>query len=245
MLGKEKLVFDTTNTEEGDNTGAYLRASDGTLITKTTDVAKQRLDISSGAEHYDGTAYTAGDKGSFALAVNPSGDYAPLRVNASGELLVDVQISSGADKAEDSAHVSGDIGAYVLSVREDTLATSTSATGDYQSFKTDSLGALWVNSYKQAPASNNSWKVTQNTINTTAELVVATDLVNRKRIIIQNVSTLANAVYLAETNAVTSGNGIRLSSGSSVELDLAAGVNIYAIAFAPGADLRIAEMAYA
>ncbi len=47
-------------------------------------------------------------------------------------------------KAEDAAHASGDTGVYVLSVREDTPASSTSTTGDYQSFKTNSLGALYV-----------------------------------------------------------------------------------------------------
>lgn len=241
MLGKEKLVFDATAPDETDNVGAYLRSSDGTLITHTTDGAKERMDVSSGAEHDTGTAYTAGDKGSLALAVDPSGDYAPLKVNADGELLVDVQINSGADKAEDSAHVSGDIGSYVLSVREDTLATSTSATGDYQSFKTDSKGALWTNVYKQAPPTNNGWLVTQQTVAGTATSVVTATLTDRKSILIQNVGT--KAAYLGIGAGVTTATGIRLSGGAAIELDLDAGASVFAISDST-TDLRVAQFAY-
>ena len=47
--------------------------------------------------------------------------------------------------AEDTVHTDGDTGSYALNVREDTLTTSTTASGDYQSFKSDSLGRLWTN----------------------------------------------------------------------------------------------------
>lgn len=63
-------------------------------------------------------------------------------------LAVRVIPGSGAaalGKAEDAAHASGDVGVYFLTVRQDTPASSTSADGDYQSAKTDSLGCLWVN----------------------------------------------------------------------------------------------------
>lgn len=243
MIGKERLVFDTATPDETDNTGAYLRSSDGTLLTHTTDGSKERLDVSSGAEHDTGTAYTLGDKGSLALAVDPSGDYAPLKVNADGELLVDVQVNSGADKAEDAAHVSGDIGSYVLSVREDVLATSTSASGDYQSFKTDSKGALWAHISDSVLPSGTSWKVTQNTVDTTAELIVATDLTARRKILIQNASAGGKTLYIGDTNGVTAADGLRISAGGAAELELAAGVAIYAIGSAVGVDVRIAEIA--
>lgn len=69
-----------------------------------------------------------------------------LVVNADGSInvLADISITSGSDKAEDAAHSSGDIGTYVLAVRQDTLANSTSADGDYGSFKINSTGALYV-----------------------------------------------------------------------------------------------------
>lgn len=48
-------------------------------------------------------------------------------------------------KAEDAGHTTGDVGVMALAVRQDTLASSTSATGDYAALKVDSLGALYVN----------------------------------------------------------------------------------------------------
>lgn len=48
-------------------------------------------------------------------------------------------------KAEDAAHASGDTGVLSLGVRQDTLASSTSADGDYAALKTSATGALYVN----------------------------------------------------------------------------------------------------
>jgi hypothetical protein len=45
---------------------------------------------------------------------------------------------------EDSAFNNNDLGAYVLAVRQDTLATDTSLSGDFASFKVNAEGALWV-----------------------------------------------------------------------------------------------------
>lgn len=242
MISKEKLVFDPTAAADTDNIGAYVRASDGTLITKTTVGAKERLDVNIGVEYNDGTAHNAGDRGAYVLAVDNGGNYAPLRVNAAGELLVDASITTGADKAEDAAAVSGDIGSYVLSVRQDALASSTSADGDYQSFKTNSVGALWVDVYHMPLPTVTAILNTQNSVSTVAELVVAADLANRKRILIQNASA-KEIVYLGSSNAVTSADGIRLSAGAVIEMDLAAGVALYAIANVASADLRIMEFA--
>jgi hypothetical protein len=47
-------------------------------------------------------------------------------------------------KAEDAPHASGDTGVMSLAVRSDTLAASSGATGDYEPFHTDSIGALWT-----------------------------------------------------------------------------------------------------
>ncbi|MHA1949698.1 MAG: hypothetical protein ACW987_07485, partial [Candidatus Thorarchaeota archaeon] len=109
--------------------------------------------ISLSSEYAEDSIHTTGDIGQFVLAVRndaetslaADGDYTPLQTDATGRLKVDAEFTSAFDYAEDSVHTSGDSGAYVLSVREDTLASSTSATGDYQSFKTDSLGRLWSN----------------------------------------------------------------------------------------------------
>lgn len=243
MISKDKVVFDTAAMDDTDSVGAYLRSSDGTLITHSTDSAKARLDISSGAEHYDGAAFAGGEKGSLSLAIDPDGNFAPLNVNSSGELLVDVQVTSGADKEEDSAHVSGDTGSYILSVRQDVLSSSTSANGDYQSFKTNALGAMWVQVSETAPASYNAWLATATSVADTAAVILASDLTNRRKIIVQNLSN--KTIYLGEANTLTLGSGIRLSANASIEIELKAGVAIYAIAnSAGGADIRIAQFAY-
>lgn len=69
-----------------------------------------------------------------------------LAINADGSINVnaDISVVNGSDKAEDSAHASGDIGTYVLAVRQDSLATDTSADGDYASLKVNSLGQLYT-----------------------------------------------------------------------------------------------------
>jgi hypothetical protein len=168
-----------------------------------------------------------------------------LVVNADGSInvLADISLVSGSDKAEDAAHASGDIGTYVLAVRQDTLASSVSADGDYGSFKLNSLGALYVEVAKSAVPTHSAWKTSQNTVNATAELIVAADLSNRKKIFIQNNSNGSNSLYLGDLNTVTSADGIRLPAGASMELEIAAGVAIYGISTAAGADIRVAEFA--
>lgn len=47
-------------------------------------------------------------------------------------------------KREDDPFTNGDSGIQLLTVRQDTLAPSTSANGDYQSLKTNADGALYV-----------------------------------------------------------------------------------------------------
>jgi len=107
---KDQLIFDTTDANtiaDSDSVGAYVRSSDGTLITHTTVGADDGLDVNI--------------------------------INAA-----DLQVAVNSEYAEDSAHISGDIGSQVLAVRQDTLAASTSADGDYSSFKVNSVGELYV-----------------------------------------------------------------------------------------------------
>lgn len=59
-------------------------------------------------------------------------------------LKVSSVIDFSYDYAEDAAHTSSDIGAFVLAVRQDTLANSTSADGDYAAFKLNQKGELYI-----------------------------------------------------------------------------------------------------
>ena len=246
MFGKEKLVFDPADADATDNVGAYVRSSDGTLITHTDNGGKQSLDVNvSNTVTVEATDFDIRnlDYSQDNVAIKgATGNQLVVEADGSINVNADISVVNGHEKLEDAAHVSGDVGSFVLAVRQDTLANSVSADGNYAAFKVNSKGALYVEIAQQSPATNTSWLVSQNTIDTTAELVVATDLAARKRILIQNVSS-SKVVYLGESNAVTSASGLRLSAGAAIELDLAAGAAIYAIANGAGADIRVAELA--
>ena len=155
---KDQLVFDTTDANtiaDSDSVGAYLRSSDGTRLTHTNDGSRDALDVYTELGKAEDTAHVSGDIGAMALAVrqdtagtlaDTDGDYAPLQVDATGALRVNasVNVDSNSEKDEDSAHSSGDTGEFVLAVRQDTLAASTSADGDYAAFKVDAVGSLYV-----------------------------------------------------------------------------------------------------
>lgn len=100
-------------------------------------------------------AHASGDVGVMSLAVrndaatslvSADGDYAPLQVNAIGELRVaaSVTVNFTYDYAEDSAHVTADVGAFVLAVRQDALVSSVDTDGDYAALKVNAIGALYV-----------------------------------------------------------------------------------------------------
>lgn len=155
VLGKYRISIDATDIPAGDSIASYLVDSAGALLTSTLIGGKQRLDVISPSEFAEDSAHASGDYGQQVLAVRndtegslvgANGDYAPLQVDALGRLRVNADINVNNDfvYAEDSAHASGDLGAFTLLVRQDTLAASTSADGDYGAFKSNNLGELYV-----------------------------------------------------------------------------------------------------
>lgn len=141
---KDQLVFDVTSAAtiaDSDQVGAYLLAgTDGDQI-------------SSGDGDSDNVANTFEgiDARSFMFGYDGTGDNWDRIRQTSGAMHVfiddgdfEVDVVINAEKAEDAAHSSGDTGNYVLAVRQDTLAASTDADGDYASFKVDSVGSLYV-----------------------------------------------------------------------------------------------------
>lgn len=155
LMGKYRIFADTASLADGDTIGSYLVDAAGALLTSTLIGAKQSLDVNTAADKAEDTAHVDGDYGSFALAVrndvegsmvDTDGDYAPLQVDALGRLRVvaDISVNNDFVYAEDSASASGHLGASVLLVRQDTLASSTSADGDYGDFKSNAAGELYV-----------------------------------------------------------------------------------------------------
>lgn len=238
-FGKDILVYDLTN--GGDEVSAYLKSAGGTLITDTAgalNVYNAALVALSKAED---AAHSSGDQGIQMLAVrndaggsltSADGDYGSLQLDSAGRLRV--VGSSQSDKAEDAASVSGDTGSYSLSVRQDVPASSTSADGDYQSFKTDVLGRLWVNDAGQAFFQNAV------SIAATATQIVAAPLASRKKIIIQNRSN--KAVFVGDSGMTDTTTGLGVSAGSTVELPAGPACDLYAIVASGTADVRFLEV---
>lgn len=154
-VGISQLRVDPANLADSHQVAAYLISAAGSFFTHSTVGGKSALDVQSVASYAEDSAHASGDLGDFMLAVRndvegslvgADGDYAPLQVDALGRLRVNADINVANDfvYAEDSAAASGDLGASVLLVRQDTLASSTSADGDYGNFKSTSLGELYV-----------------------------------------------------------------------------------------------------
>jgi hypothetical protein len=162
-----------------------------------------------------------------------------LVVNADGSLNVnaDISVSNGSDKAEDAAHASGDIGTYILAVRQDTLASSVSADGDYASLKVDAQGALYTNisntiTTSDAALANTAIASASKTLAVadTAEVAVASPLSNRKYLFVKNNS---NSMLYVGGSGVTESNGYPLSNKDSIELRAGAASGVYFV-FAAG-----------
>lgn len=160
---KDQLIFDTTDANtiaDSDSVGAYLRSSDGTLLTHTTDGSREAMDVYTELGKAEDSAHSSGDIGAMALAVrsdaggslvDTDGDYTPLSVDSSGALRVNavVNVDADSDYAEDSAHSSGDIGGFILGIRMDDVDGANSALlasteGDYQGFFTNAKGEMHV-----------------------------------------------------------------------------------------------------
>lgn len=152
-MGLYQIAVNTASLSDGATIGSYLVDAAGNLLTSTSIGGKQRLDVNNPSEFQEDAAHTSGDYGTFALAVrhdadtsmvSTDGDYAPLQVDATGKLKVAASVDFAGDYAEDSPATSGDVGLFTLLVRQDTLASSTSADGDYGAFKSNAKGELYV-----------------------------------------------------------------------------------------------------
>lgn len=224
LLGKHKIAVDTGTLADGDSIASYLTDAAGALLTSTLVGAKQALDVLARAEHLDGAAYAAGtDYLNSAGAVDESGNWQPLNINAAGELLVSASVTFTAEHNEDAPFTSGDSGIATLLVRQDTLATSTSADGDYGSFKSNALGELYVHDtdVKAQLVSANS--ILTNIKSDTASIVTNTGTTATNT---GTISSTLTALSKAEDAAAASGDqGIQAlavrkdAQGSNVNAD--------------------------
>lgn len=238
VMGKTQVAVNTAALASGDSIASYLVDAAGALLTSSAIGGKQRLDTNDVASHLDGAAYTAAaDYLSSMGAVDSSGNWKPLNLNASGELKVSATVVFTAEHNEDDPFTNGDSGIATLLVRQDTLASSTSTDGDYGSFKSNSLGELYVHDtdVKAQLVSANS--TLTNIKSDTAAIVVSTASIDTKSSTIATntgttatntgtISSTLSALSKAEDAAHSSGDqGIQAlavrkdASGSNVSTD--------------------------
>lgn len=115
-----------------------------------------------------------------------------------------------------------------------------------KTYITDGTDDLAINSdgsikVQAAPAGFDTWQTSTLTASNVASEIAATPLANRLRMEIQNLGS--QNVYLGEDNTVTTSSGIKLPKGSSFEIMLGDGANVWAITSSGTSDLRIAEYA--
>jgi hypothetical protein len=233
---KDQLVYSTSAGSDNDNVGAFLRAGDdGTAIGHVSDALKVNISNASLAVTATNLDIRDLDYSRDNVAIKGSTGN-ELVVNADGSINVqaDISVVTGSDKAEDAAHTSGDIGTYVLAVRQDTLASSTSADGDYASFKVSAAGALYVNiaesssslTVSDAALANTAIISKTKTLGTanTAEVAITSALSSRKYLSIYNVSN--KKVYIGGSG-VTAATGFPVSPGSYLDLRAGASSAVY------------------
>lgn len=197
LSGLHNIQVNTASLADGHSLAAYLTDAAGNLLTSTLVGAKQTLDANTLAEHLDGAAYAAGvDYLSSSGAVDESGNWQPLNINAAGELLVNAAVSFTAEHNEDSPAADGFSGIATLLVRQDTLAISTSDDGDFGAFKSNDLGELYVHD-----TSVLAQLVTANS--TLTSILADTATIDSQTLAIQNLIT---ALSKAEDAAHVSGD---------------------------------------
>lgn len=259
---KDQLIFNTTDADtiaDSDSVGAYVRSSDGTLITHETVGGNEHLHVAATMSDAAGNALTST---AGALDVNV----------ASGSITV-----SEADVyAEDSAHTTGDEGTFTLAVRNDTLASLVDADGDYAPFQVNASGALYVDAsqfdvnvnlqdgagtdltstggaldvnlasngitggLEVKDIADSTAVATQKDATTTAADAVTSPLANRKWLFLSNQGN--RKVYIGGTG-VTTAAGFPISPGSVLELRAGPAIDIEMITSSGTQDVRTLELA--
>lgn len=214
-LTLDKLVFDASSADTilaSSNVGAYVRGSDGTLITHTTVSAKEALDV-----------YVANDidvtiDGIYNAGTNPDPDNVGLISHVRGASPADADQtfrSTGGAASSDSvvaANVHGiDVNSFLMGYNGTTWDRLLKANKDLRTadFLTEGMAQVNV------------------AVSDTEVALPTTALTNRKKIIVQNIG--ARSVFIGKTGVLTT-SGLRLSPGSNIELALGAAQTLYGIA---------------
>jgi hypothetical protein len=218
-----KLIFDTTATEDSANVGAYLRASDGTLLTHSDVGGKKALDVSIAdgvnvevdLSHIDDSV-RLGDGTAFFTSTSENGDIA-----------LDVHLSN----------TSIAVTATDLDIRNLDRLTDNVAIQDAAG---DELGINADGSVNTKPAGASSAVYGNTSVTNTATDIIGTDASGRFQVMIQNLGN--KDAYIGSDASVTAANGTLLAAGASMVLDAGSAVNVHGITSSGTADIRYFEL---
>lgn len=182
--------------------GAYASSSAPTNVSANGDAVRLWADLAGRLQVGDGGSTLSIDDGGGSITIDGSITCG----NCSG---------SGVSVNEDVASASADPGTPAYSVRQDTPAGTTSADGDYQPLKTDSIGRLWVNC---GTGCSGGTQYTEDAASAGGETVTLAGAIRQDTI---SSSTSADGDF---TNLKVNNVG-RLYTSSSIDAALPAGTN--------------------
>lgn len=248
---KDHLIFDATDANtiiDSDSVGAYVRASDGTLITHTDVGGKKALDVyiaeginvevdldhaddsvslGDGTTLYTGTTVNT-DHGLDVYILNPS-----LTIDDGG---LSITVDANDLDIRDLTAVSDSVASWTHD-GTGTAITSTSVNGD-QALDVNISNDVVVNDAALANTAIVSAAVTL-TAAATAEAVVGTALTDRKYLFIYNFDN--RKMYIGGSG-VTKDNGFPVSPGSYLEMRAGAAVNVFFDSEKSGHKIRTLEL---
>ena len=229
MLNKDQLFFDPSELTDSDNIGAYLRSSDGTLLTHTTFGPVEALDVS-----------IAGSTGT--IDVDPGAIKFILDGSEVTVLEDTVTPANNRPLPVKLTSVTGDINitAGDLNVQ----LTHTGATPDSTQIGdgTEIVNITTNNDLQVTGRANTGITASQTDVDTTlgGTQLVSSALTERKFIEIQN---RGNRIIYLGASGVTAATGLAIPPRSSWTQEVGPGIDLYAIAAAGTQDVRILELA--
>jgi hypothetical protein len=199
------------------------------------------LDVDFDYVYAEDSAHSSGDLGAYMLAVrqdtlasstSTDGDYASLKVDSLGRLWTAASVSG--DVADDAADSGNPIkvGSRALSG----ALAPVSANNDRADMVSDLYRRLYINDSPNIASASTLVSVTN--VETALPTIA---LAGRRRAIIQNQS--GSQIFVGPTG-VTTANGIKVTAGSSLSLEVGPNVALFAISStASGKDVIVFELA--
>lgn len=237
-MSLHRLLFDTANPAESANVGAYLRASDGTLLTHTAVSGTQSLDVNLTSRLTAATDNVAISDGTDTLQVNADGSInvvPPHLAAATDSAAAWVHDGAGTSIGSHTISAAGYLNvASALFDGAGTALTSTLISGK------QGLDVNVINSANFDDAlANTAISAEAESVTTTEGALIATPLANRKYVFAYNNGS--KIVYLG-TTGVTTATGFPLFPGSILEMRLGASVAPHAVAQSGTQDVRVMQL---